>query len=102
VWSANGGMKAIIDALDVVYEERENRGFLKLNAISLAFTFGGLVAALPGGGVALPIILTTIGLGSISDFVTDRPLACFDPDVAARPCTLSVRAEPPRAAVALA
>jgi hypothetical protein len=64
------------------------RGFLKLNAISLAFTFGGLVAALPGGGVALPIILTTIGLGSISDFVTDRPLACFDPDVAARPCTL--------------
>jgi membrane protein len=46
VWSANGGMKAIIDALDVVYEEREKRGFLKLNAISLAFTFGGLVAAL--------------------------------------------------------
>jgi membrane protein len=39
-------MKAIIDALDVVYEEREKRGFLKLNAISLAFTFGGLVAAL--------------------------------------------------------
>jgi membrane protein len=69
VWSANGGMKAIIDALNVVYEESEKRGFLKLNAISLAFTFGGLVAALLaiGGVVALPIILTTIGLGSISD-----------------------------------
>ena len=41
VWSANGGMKAIIDALNVVYEEDEKRGFFKLNAVSLAFTFGG-------------------------------------------------------------
>jgi membrane protein len=68
VWSANGGMKAIIDALNVVYEEKEKRGFFKLNAISLAFTFGGLVAILVAIGcvVALPIVLSTIGLGSIS------------------------------------
>jgi membrane protein len=68
VWSANGGMKAIIDALNVVYEEKEKRGFFKLNAISLAFTFGGLVAVLVAIGcvVALPIVLSTIGLGSIS------------------------------------
>jgi membrane protein len=69
VWSANGGMKAIIDALNVVYEEKEKRGFIKLNAVSLAFTFGGLVAILIAIGcvVALPIVLFTIGLGSISD-----------------------------------
>jgi membrane protein len=69
VWSANGGMKAIIDALNVVYEEDEKRGFIKLNAISLAFTFGGLVAVLLaiGAVVALPIILATIGLGSVTD-----------------------------------
>jgi membrane protein len=69
VWSANGGMKAIIDALNVVYEEKEKRSFFKLNAVSLAFTFGGLVAILIAIGcvVALPIVLSTIGLGSISD-----------------------------------
>jgi membrane protein len=69
VWSANGGVKAIIDALNVTYDEKEKRGFFKLNAVSLAFTFGGLLAALVAIGtvVALPIILNTIGLGSITD-----------------------------------
>ena len=69
VWSANGGLKAIIDALNVVYDEDEKRGFFKLNAVSLAFTFGGLVAALLaiGSVVALPIVLSTIGLGSVTD-----------------------------------
>lgn len=38
IWSANGGVKAIIDALNVVYDEKEKRGFFKLNAVSLAFT----------------------------------------------------------------
>jgi membrane protein len=69
IWSANSGMKAIIDALNVVYDEKEKRGFFKLNAVSLAFTFGGLVAVLIaiGAVVALPIVLSTIGLGSITD-----------------------------------
>ena len=31
LWSANAGMKAIMDALNVVYEEKEKRGFIKLN-----------------------------------------------------------------------
>jgi len=69
VWSANGGMKAMIDAINVAYEEEEKRGFFKLNAVSLAFTFGGLVAILFAIGcvVALPIVLNTIGLGSFTD-----------------------------------
>src|SRR3954447_21853748 len=71
VWSANGGTKAMMDALNVAYEEEEKRGFFKLNAVSLAFTFGGLMAALLaiGGIVAVPIVLATIGLNSISDTV---------------------------------
>jgi membrane protein len=69
VWSANGGTKAMMDALNVAYEEEEKRGFFKLNAVSLAFTFGGLIAALLAIGsiVAVPIILSTIGLGSVAD-----------------------------------
>jgi membrane protein len=69
LWSANGGMKAVIDALNVVYDEKEKRGFLKLNAVSLAFTVGGLIAVLAAVGliVAAPIVLSTIGLGSMGD-----------------------------------
>ena len=29
LWSANAGMKAIMDALNVVYDEKEKRGFIK-------------------------------------------------------------------------
>jgi membrane protein len=38
LWSANGGIKALFDALNTVYEETEARSFLRLNAISLMFT----------------------------------------------------------------
>jgi membrane protein len=38
LWSANGGIKALFDALNAVYEEHEERSFLRLNAISLTFT----------------------------------------------------------------
>ena len=51
IWSANGGMKAVIDALNVVNDEKEKRGFFTLNAVSLAFTVGGVLAtppAIPG------------------------------------------------------
>jgi membrane protein len=40
LWSANGGVKALFDALNVVYAEKEKRTFIKLNAISLLFTLG--------------------------------------------------------------
>jgi membrane protein len=40
VWSANGGIKALLDALNVVYEEREQRSFVERYATSLFFTIG--------------------------------------------------------------
>lgn len=59
LWSANAGMKAIIDALNVVYEEEEKRGFFKLNLVSLCFTAGGVMALLSAIGaiVLAPLIL---------------------------------------------
>src|SRR4029079_5100088 len=47
----------------------EQRGSYTRKDVSLAFTFGGLLAVLVaiGAVVALPIILSTIGLGSITD-----------------------------------
>ena len=64
LWSANAGMKAIFDALNVAYEEEEKRSFLRLNAISLLFTVGavvfvaatiGLLVVLPHALAGLPI-----------------------------------------------
>jgi membrane protein len=64
IWSANAGVKAVIDALNAVYEEREKRGFLRLNLLSLAFTSGGIAALLlmVSAVVALPLALNHIGL----------------------------------------
>jgi membrane protein len=68
LWSANAGVKAVIDALNVVNEEREKRSFIKLNLISLTFTVGGIAALLlmVGAVVALPLLLDHLWLGSQS------------------------------------
>ncbi len=42
LWGANSGIKALFDAMNIAYEEREKRGFIKLNLISLTFTIAGL------------------------------------------------------------
>ncbi|MDB5656326.1 MAG: YihY/virulence factor BrkB family protein [Tardiphaga sp.] len=71
LWSANAGVKAVIDALNVVYGEHEKRGFIKLNLLSLAFTTGALVALMlmVGAVVALPLMLDRVGLGDDSKLI---------------------------------
>ena len=65
LWSANAGMKAIFDALNIVYDEVEKRSFIKLNALSLIFTLGAILFLLVAMGamVVLPIVLDYIWLG---------------------------------------
>jgi membrane protein len=46
LWSANAGMKALFDALNVIYEESEKRGFVRLNIASLFFTAALMALAL--------------------------------------------------------
>lgn len=66
LWSANAGMKAIIDALNVVYDEREKRSFLRLTLVAFAFTIGGLVFIILAlaAVVVLPLVLAWFGLES--------------------------------------
>jgi membrane protein len=66
VWSANAGMKAIFDALNVVYDEDEKRSFIRLNLISLCFTFGAVVVLLLaiGSVVVLPLVLAYLGFAA--------------------------------------
>jgi membrane protein len=71
LWSANGGTKAMFDALNIVYEEKEKRSFFKLNAVSLALTLGGIafiIAALLTITV-LPKLLSFLGLSGTSEII---------------------------------
>jgi membrane protein len=65
LWSANAGTKALFDALNVVYDEQEKRGFIKLNAISLLFTCGAILFLLiaTASVIALPAALQPLGFG---------------------------------------
>jgi membrane protein len=68
LWSANAGMKAIMDALNVVYDEKEKRSFIRLNLVSLTFTAGAIAAMLlaVGAVVVLPLILAGLDLVSMA------------------------------------
>ncbi|HEV8678954.1 MAG TPA: YihY/virulence factor BrkB family protein [Stellaceae bacterium] len=71
LWSANGGIKALFDALNVVYRERERRGFLEFHAVTLAFTIAMIAFLIVAMTciVAVPAILGY--LPSISGRVID-------------------------------
>jgi membrane protein len=59
IWTANGGIKALFDALNVVHEEKEKRSFFRLNVISLAFTIAMILFLLVALAcvIAVPIAL---------------------------------------------
>lgn len=60
LWSSNAGTKALIAGLNVAYEEKERRGWIRLNLLSLTFTVGGVVLALLAA--SLPAALARVGL----------------------------------------
>jgi len=45
LWSANNGIKAMFDAMNVAYEEVEKRSFVRLNLQSAMFTLGAIAIA---------------------------------------------------------
>src|SRR5271166_2470902 len=67
LWSANAGMKAIIDALNVVYDEKEKRSFVRLNLVSLLFTFVAILSLMVALAaiVVAPIIFSMVGLSTL-------------------------------------
>jgi membrane protein len=69
LWSANAGMKAIFDALNVIYDEEEKRGLIWLNVESLFFTVCAIACLLLalGAVVVFPLFLATFGLTSMDE-----------------------------------
>jgi membrane protein len=64
LWGANAGTKSIFDALNIIFKERETRGFIKLTLWSLTFTIGAVGLALLSlvGIIAVPLALNFLGL----------------------------------------
>jgi membrane protein len=69
LWTANSGMKALMDALNVAYEAKERRNVFLLNATSLLFTLLAIlfVAVTLGLLVILPSVIDDVGLAAYRD-----------------------------------
>ena len=64
LWSANKGTQSLIAALNIVYDEREKRGFVRLTLISLGLTLAIILFVIVGLAAiaALPALLGNLGL----------------------------------------
>lgn len=67
LYSAAKGMKALIEGLNIVYNEDEKRGFIKLNFVALVLTLGLIVAIIVALGLiaVVPALLGNLGFGSM-------------------------------------
>jgi membrane protein len=71
LWSASRGMSGLISALDIAYEEKERRSFLRFNMIAIGLTIlliiGGIIAiALVAG---LPAVVQFMGFGGTTKWL---------------------------------
>jgi len=71
--SANSGIAALFDALNVVYGEKEKRSLVRIYSTTLVFTLAGIFLVLLAivGVVILPLVLKFVGLPT----ATERLLA---------------------------
>ena len=68
LWSASAGMRTLMQALNVAYEEDETRGTLRFYATALVLTLLAILGALIAIAVvvAVPTALELVGLGAVA------------------------------------
>ncbi|HQT54233.1 MAG TPA: YhjD/YihY/BrkB family envelope integrity protein, partial [Phenylobacterium sp.] len=68
VWSANAGMKALFDGLNIAYDEAEKRSYVVKTAFTYVFTLGLLVflTLVSAILVAVPLYLEGAGLSEFA------------------------------------
>jgi membrane protein len=69
--SANSGIAALFDALNVVYNEREKRGYVRFYTTTFLFTLAAIVFANLAvvGVIVLPLMLRFLGLGEDTEWL---------------------------------
>jgi membrane protein len=67
LWSANGGVKSMFWAMNMAYNAEEERSFVELNLVTLAFTVGAMVVfvVVINALVVMPLIVAALGLGAL-------------------------------------
>lgn len=71
LWSASAAVRTLMEALNVVYDEEESRGFIRFYGTALLLTLAGIVGVILAIGlvVALPAVLGLAGLSSVVDIL---------------------------------
>ena len=69
LWSANSGIAALFDALNVVYDEKEKRSLVKFYGTTLLFTIGaiGFVIVAISSVVIVPVLLNLLGYATSAE-----------------------------------
>lgn len=67
--SANSGISALFDALNIVYKEREKRSFYALYATTFTFTIAGMAFVMIAiiSLVVLPLVMAVMGLETFTE-----------------------------------
>jgi membrane protein len=69
LWSASGGVQGLVKSLNLVYDERETRGFVKLRGLSLLLTLGAIVVVMVALALiaVFPGVIDDLGLGQAGE-----------------------------------
>jgi len=70
-WSASKGTNAVIDALNIIYEEEDQRGFIKRTALAIGLALLGAVLAILAIGVIvfIPAITSFFNFGNMFEIL---------------------------------
>ncbi len=65
LYSASAGVKTLMEGLNIVYQEKESRGFVKRNLVGLALTLLLIAGVLMAFGTVIvaPAVMANVGLG---------------------------------------
>lgn len=69
LWSASGAVRTLMEALNVAYDEEEERGFFRFYGTAILLTLAAIVGVILAIAlvVALPAVLGVVGLSGIVD-----------------------------------
>jgi membrane protein len=69
LWSASKGMKALMEAMNITYDEEETRGTIKFNLVAIGLTVGAIILVIVFLTLIaiVPVLLRTVGLGSVTE-----------------------------------
>ncbi len=72
LWSASKGMKALIKAMNIAYQETERRNFLRFNVVAVLFTFEAILFVIFSLTlvVVFPVVLNFVGLSILVEKLT--------------------------------